>query len=85
MWTVDCSFTRKLASSEFPGIIKPNLAMEFTPPCCHVIVTSSMYFYTVQSMVNKKEFCIDPGGGGDSHMEQTGMLVKILNLTPKGV
>ena len=27
---------------------------------------------------------IFPGGGGDSHMEQTGMLVGILNLTPKG-
>ena len=24
------------------------------------------------------------GGGGDSHMEQTGMLVGNLNLTPKG-
>ena len=24
------------------------------------------------------------GGGGNSHMEQTGMLVEILNLTPKG-
>ena len=25
-----------------------------------------------------------PPGGGDFHMKQTGMLVGILNLTPKG-